>query len=180
MKHKRSLLSFVLLFIPLLVWGADPRTKVDVFTNHPWNFSSGSEFPGASGSFKVVEEEGKKAGLLSFDFTKGGLYVSATSSIEIPSGQEELRFRVKSRDWQRIMIRLIDSTGQCHQYEVPYADEGDWQLLRINLQSQAGLSFGGANDKKIHYPVKRLTLAVNHSGPSTSGDVLFADFMLLK
>ena len=180
MKQKLLALGAALLLVPVLVWGEDPRTKLDVFTGHTWSFSPGSEFPGAQGSFTVTEVEGKKAGMLSFDFSKGGQYVSATAELKIPAGPEELRFRVKSRDWQRIMIRLIDSTGQCHQYEVPYADEGDWQLLRINLLSQAGLSFGGANDKKIHYPITRLALAVTHSGPSPSGDVLFADFMLLK
>lgn len=181
MKKLPFLLCVLTLFcFPRISEAADPRTKLDVFAEHPWSFSAGTEFPGANGGFAVVEQEGKKSGKLSFDFSKGGMYVSATSGVEIPGGNEELRFRVKSRDWQRIMIRLFDSTGQCHQYEMPYADEGDWQLLRIDLTSKAPLSFGGANDKKLHYPIKKMSLAVNMSASSKTGEVFFSDFMLLK
>ena len=169
-----------MVLFPVLGLAVDPRTRLDAFSGHKWSFSSGSEFPGASGGFEVVEQEGKKSGKLSFDFSKGGMYVSATSGVEIPGGNEELRFRVKSRDWQRIMIRLFDSTGQCNQYEMPYADEGDWQLLRIDLTSKAPLSFGGANDKKLHYPIKKMSIAVNKFASSPMGDVFFSDFMLLK
>lgn len=180
---KNNLLPFcvaAMVLFSALSRAADPRTKLDVFTAHSWSFSAGSEFPGANGSFEVVEQEGRKAGKLSFDFSKGGMYVSSTSGVEIPAGYEELRFRVRSRDWQRIMIRLFDATGQCHQYELPYADEGDWQLLRIDLLGKAPLSFGGVNDKKLHYPIKKVSLAVNQSASSPTGEVFFTDLMLLK
>lgn len=180
---KRILLSLCILSLfsfPQIGRAADPRTNLDLFTGHQWTFSSGAEFPGAKGSFAVVEEEGKKAGKLLHDFTNGGLYVAATSTVQIPGGNEELRFRVKSADWQRIMIRLFDSTGQCHQYELPYADEGDWQLLRIDLLSKAGLSFGGANDKKLHYPINKISIGINQSASTPAGAVYYTDFMLLK
>jgi hypothetical protein len=159
---------------------ADPRTYLDLFTGHQWSFLSGSEFPGARGGFSVAEEDGKKVGKLDYDFTNGGLYVAGGSAADIPAGFEEFRFRVKSDFWQKIVVRLFDSTDQCHQYEVPYADEGDWQLLRIDLTSKAALIFGGAKDGKIHFPIQKISLAVDKTDSSTSGEVLFSDFMLLK
>lgn len=160
-----------------------PYTDLGAFSGPQWNFTSGQEFPGASGAFTCATIEQKKAGKLTYDFTQGGLYVGATSVLRIESGFEEIRFRVKSNETQRIMVRLFDTTGQCHQHTLSYADEGEWQLLRIVLKGRAATVFGGAHDGKIHYPVTRLLLAVEKSGTAgrpTSGEICFADLRLLK
>ncbi len=167
------------LFATAAAQAADPRTPLDLL-GHPWSFSAGSEFPGARGSFAVAVEDGQPVGKLAYDFTQGGLYVAGVSAVDIPGGAEELRFRVRSEAWQKIGVRLFDATGQCHQYEVPYADEGDWQLLRVDLASKATMTFGGAKDAKMHFPARKISLAVNHSDSSPTGTVLFADFMLVK
>src|ERR1700727_1512836 len=102
-----------------------------------WNFNSGPEYPGATGSFDVGSDGDKPVATLKYDFSGGGNYVDAGIGVNITK-PVELRFSVKSDGGQKILIRLIDSTGQCHQYVRPYSSVKDWQQIHLNLDKKSG------------------------------------------
>ena len=112
-----------------------------------------------------------------FDFTRGGAYVATQARVAIPSDVQELRIGAKSTQGVRISVRLVDSTGQCHQFVKSCAGTGSWETLRVALDAKASEHWGGANDGKMHFPVKELSLCVGKPekggvGTATFGNVV--------
>ena len=157
------------------------ETDLELFTpGKKWSFSNGAEFPpGGQGGFALEEVDGQPVGVLAFDFTDGGTYVAASTKTNIPEGYGEIRFDVKSPSPMALGIRLVDSTGQMHQTELPYTDAGDWQTLRVDLLRKAGTRFGGANDGVLHFPITGVSILVNRRGASEPGDLLLKNLILL-
>jgi hypothetical protein len=168
-------LAGALLLAGGLAYAQSAKTDLALFDGPEWNVNLGTEFPGAAGTFTVVDQDSSKMGKLTYDFSGGGLYVSGVASIStIPDGTSEIHFSVKSSEKQKIVVRLIDATNQCLQYELPYTDAGDWQPVRIDLKAKPTMSFSGANDGTVHAPVQRLWLGVDKSSDaSLKGEVDF-------
>lgn len=141
-----------------------------------WTFFNGQEFPGATGSFVLASEGAKKLGTLDYDFTKGGNYVSAETSIAVSDRAGELRIGAQADRTLGVSIRLIDSSGQCHQFAKAYSGTGNWETIRVALDRPASEHWGGANDGKIHFPLRTICLCVNKpSGKPLGGKIEFAD-----
>ena len=144
-----------------------------------WRFFGGTEFPpGGSGTFTIGQENEKQVAVLEYDFANGGVYVTGVGDVKIPDGPTDLRFKVKSDEPATIGIRLVDKTGQAHQSTFEYTETGDWQTFRVDLQERAGLVFGGANDKTIHYPLTQVRLFLQKKGGYDAGKVTFGDVLL--
>lgn len=158
------------------------ETNLDLFSATKWNVNLGSEFPGAAGTFTTETINQQEAGKLSYDFSNGGLYVTGRSAMHLPEDASELRLRVKSSNAQRLMVRLLDSSGQSLQYALPYTEAGEWQLLRIRLQKKAPVFFGGAKDGIAHYPLKEIQLGVEKTKSQTElkGDIFFKEVVAVK
>jgi hypothetical protein len=55
-------------------------------------------------------------------------------------------------------MRLVDSTGQTFQPDGAKLNFTDWRYMEFNLTGQRSGHWGGADDGKIHYPIKLETL----------------------
>jgi hypothetical protein len=159
----------------------DAQTALNLFENTKWSFTNGQEFPGAAGSFATGKEGETPTGVINYDFSKGGAYVSSQTDIPIPATASEFRVNARSPQALRLTVRLIDSTGQCHQYVSSCSGTGAWETLRLPLDRRASEHWGGANDGKLHFPVKTICLCVNKPGGNVvSGKVEFADGVTLN
>lgn len=151
--------------------------------SHDWRFLNGPEFPGAQGALVAERVEGVQGGKISFSFIHGGAYVMAIRSTDIPEGYRELRFRVIGGDNANLSLRLIDSSGQTHQFTCgTYAGTEQWQIFRVDLtggRSKASMVFGGAGDNVFHWPVREIAIIVNRNNEHPSGSVTFADITVI-
>lgn len=164
-----------------------------------WGFYNGAEFPGAKGSLEAaadVEAQRRPALKLSADFTGGGNYVGMGKGID--GGEvDTISFWVKApKGADKVTMRLIDGTGQCHQLPLKIAPSGEWQrivfpVLRYfeNVGTSAAVDFvgryekwGGANDSKWHQPAKSVHFIVGRHvlGESKKGDFLFSGVKVAK
>jgi hypothetical protein len=176
-----SLLVIALALSSPGLFATENETDLEIFSpGVKWRFSNGGEFPpGGRGSFSLQDVDGQPTGVLEFDFTSGGTYVAALTKTNIPEGSSEIRFEAKTDSVMALGIRLVDSTGQTHQTELPYTHSGEWQSFRVDLQRRAGIRFGGANDGIIYFPITSVWILVNHRGTSEPGEVLLRNFFVL-
>ncbi len=166
---------------PASAQGAGVVKPLDILTSPgKWHFINGAEFPpGSKGEVSQTTEAGAPVGVLSYDFTEGGAYAGAEKAITMEAGSSELRFRLKADVPLKTALRLVDSSGQTHQYRISYDKAGEWQLVRVNLTKKASEVYGGAKDGVIVYPVKRLCVIVQGRGVDDPGQLKFMDFRLL-
>ncbi len=141
---------------PALARGAGRDLPLDDFEAEPkgWKFVGGDEFPGAKGS--RVRDTGRAHGgkgsyRLDADFGGGGAYVGCWRDLEavgLPD-VEEFRLWVRTRGLDRLGVRVVDETGQCHQSSVPLpARAGDaWREVVLKVRDLVeGEHRAGAND----------------------------------
>ncbi len=131
--------------------------------NVGFNFTLGQEFPGAKGSLTrdtATAHGGKASARLQADFTAGGVYVAMTKALADTIELREVRFWIKSTEAGELRVRLIDGSGQVHQQFVSFKPDGAWQQAVVsNFTAGRGyMSWGGANDKQWHQPLKGLDL----------------------
>lgn len=163
--------------------GAGPRLLLDDFSQGiaGWGFHPGNEFPGAKGGEThdgTVGRDGKGSLKISADFSGGGAYVSAGRQLPPGTDARELRLWVKSDTAGHIGVRIGDSSDQCHQAPVALAKTKEWQEVVLNFEKLAGREhWGGANDGKLHGPVKWFHLCVSKTtfGGAPSGELWIDD-----
>jgi len=158
------------------------KVQLDVFApTEIWNFNPGSEYPGAQGNFQLLKTEiGTAVGVLSYDFTAGGSYVAAGTTVDIIDEFRELRIQARANQQLMMGVRLRDSTDQVHQWQMAYGNVGEWQRLRVDLKRPAGSHFSGANDGVIHYPIRSIQLLVNGNLVEQLGSVQFSELQLIR
>ena len=125
-----------------------------------WEFT---ENTGKGGFTLGRDDEGTPLGLVQYDFTKSRSkstpYVLASAPVNIAEGATELCLNARSGIRQKLTFRLVDSTGQTHQYKSRIAGAGKWETIRIPLTRRLE-HWGGAKDGRIHYPIKTLVFSV--------------------
>jgi hypothetical protein len=169
-----------------LIHGGNARAADEVALIDPdkpldgWRFDNGPEFPGAKGGMAVdgdVEAQHRPALRLDGDFTGGGNYVQ--TGRDLPTVDvETLTFWLKApQGLEQITLRLIDGTGQCHQFNLRVEAHGNWQRILFPVAryfEKAGTSssvelvkryegWGGAKDGKWHNPAKSLYILVGRT-----------------
>jgi hypothetical protein len=149
-----------------------------------WTFVAGEEFPGAKGGVdadKTGAKNGKACIRLDADFSGGGSYVAAHHNLADQTlDVRELRVWIKRRTAGGIRVRLIDSTGQCHQAKggLSLNNEDAWQETLIQVPDIAGGEhWGGANDGVWHPPMKGVSFLIGKDrvGQDGKGQVWFDD-----
>lgn len=128
----------------------------------------GQEYPGAQGSANLDTEQ-RRSGTgslrLAGNFTKGGAYVGVNKKLaDLDLGA--LSIWVRSEGVRRLTLRLIDSSGQCHQINrVPLADTSAWQEVALDIGPRIGEEhWGGANDGKWHAPATLISINIDKAG----------------
>ena len=137
-----------------------------------WKFEKNT----GEGSVAVGKVEGRPAMTLNFDFsqakTKQVPYVLASIPCEVKDGAS-LNLKVRCAKGQRVTFRLTDATGQTLQFKQNFKKEGGWHDVRIPFDRKME-HWGGANDGKVHLPLRGLCVSVPKSG-EVSGQVVFAE-----
>ncbi len=133
-----------------------------------WKFTNGPEFKGANGSMDVPEKNGQPL-VIHYDFTGGGNYVSAFKLLDPKLNIEKVSIDadIASAD---LSLRVVDQTGQTFQYKLNTPKAG--QPVTLNLSNaKPQSSWGGAKDRKLHYPLSSLWVMVTRKSASPAGTV---------
>jgi len=131
------------------------------------------------GSFVLRLDGNTPVGVLRYDFSKSRPkptpYVLAVGKTHVPAGAIEVRLQARSRRKQRLTFRVIDDTGQVHQYKTRIEGSGSWEPICIPLTKRLE-HWDGAKDGHVHFPIRSMTLNVPQppDGPKT-GEVEYAD-----
>lgn len=131
------------------------------------------------GSFALSKAGKRAVGIVKYDFTRSKSkttpYVLASVATKVPDSAREIVIDVRSPIEQKVTLRLIDSTGQTHQYKGATHGTKGWETIHIPLGHRLE-HWGGANDGRIHYPITRLMLSVPRpaNGPKT-GTLAFSN-----
>jgi MYXO-CTERM domain-containing protein len=131
-----------------------------------WQFSNGSEFPGAQGSATVAAVNGGNALKLGYDFSKGGLYVAVTRTFSPELDISSLRLKAQVPAAASLALRVEDATGQWLQYTVerPLApiDPKAWFTSTVDLTSPDS-HWSGTDDGVLHRPISAVSLLAQAS-----------------
>ncbi|MEX0774546.1 MAG: sugar-binding protein [Phycisphaeraceae bacterium] len=147
-----------------------------------WGFVRGEEFPGAKGELKLVKDQpeaGRYALHITGDFTGGGAYVAATKDLTRLQVQavSRITMRIKSSNVKQLTVRVGDATDQWHQARLASASaDGQWHEFTIDPKQVAGGEhWGGANDGKLHSPIRAVSIVV---AKGSAGDDLKPELWL--
>lgn len=173
-RHRRILIPAIVAMaigIASGIWiaqpGASQHRRVDDFESLPqgWDFVPGREFPGAKGGLALDETAahgGRRSYRLSADFTGGGGYVGTQRILAPGQETDEVRVWIKSSNVGSLMVRLIDSTEQCHQKYVVLPRDGGWQELVLrSSEATGGEHWNGANDGRWHGAIRAFGLNIS-------------------
>ena len=143
-----------------------------------WTFYNGKEFPGAQGSFAIVEDSARLEGI----FRGEGAYVSINKSLTKPIPFKALKLKVKTSDYSWLTFRLIDGSGQVHQQRVALKAGGEWQTVTLkDFKGALYGKWGGANDGNWHDPLKGVGLLLERQAlkdDALSGTAFFSAIAL--
>lgn len=140
------------------------------------HFINGGEFPGAKGR---VGSSGEGY-VLAYDFTGGGAYVEMRHEFG-PDGcrLETVSCRLKAPANLGLHLRFVDATGQ-HFIKGFKSADGEWHDYRISVGPR-WWSFGGANDGKLHLPLKSLSIGLDKTdGVAPVGELAVDDLRLIE
>src|SRR5205823_1185194 len=89
-------------------------------------------------------------------------YVSSGRSLPPGADVKEVRFWLKTDSAVQLGIRVGDGSDQCHQNPITLASTREWQEVVLTFEKLAGGEhWGGANDGKLHRPVRSFHLCVS-------------------
>lgn len=143
-----------------------------------WSFDNGQEFAGATG--ELVEQpdgpDGRAFLRLSGNFNEGGSYVQMLRNLNV-GPIAVIKLKVRTTHDCKLLARLIDSTGQCHQGRpLKISPDGEWQEIVIDpALNSGGEHWGGANDGVWHDPPAKLAFLLSSRGGDKEPAVDFAD-----
>ncbi len=131
-----------------------------------WKFSIGKEVPGGAGAMTLVKDDptpGKHSMKMEGDFTAGGNYVVIQRKTETMALGEvnEISMKLKATNFETIIVRLVDASGQSHQKRFKVVADGAWHPLAFKPTDVAGGEhWGGANDGKWQSPMKMFCISL--------------------
>ncbi|NLE60845.1 MAG: family 1 glycosylhydrolase, partial [Planctomycetes bacterium] len=137
------------------------------------------EFPGAAGKIEWDADNGQgKPGCLrlQFSFRGGGNYVQATCPLPKQNDYKLVRLWLKKPAGNRVTFRGIDSSSQTFQKSVDFNFD-DWQQVEVDLIRWTS-SFGGANDQRVHWPMRGFAVLIENTAAAKEGPLLVDDLSL--
>ena len=154
-----------------------PKTQADLKLFEPgvdWTFAKNT----GEGSFELSSDASLPIGVLHYDFTNSSSrstpYVLASVDTDIPESAQFLQVNARSPRKQPVTFRVVDSTGQTHQFKGSVQGTQSWETIVIPLNRKLE-HWGGANDGKIHFPIKSFVISVPQpSGEPKTGKIEFS------
>ncbi len=141
---------------------APPPNAIDLklfASEDHWDFQPNT----GDGLFEVNPNDERDIGVLHYNFTQakaqGTPYVLATATTKIEKAASAVIFYARSPVRQQLTFRLVDSTGQTHQFKKRIDGIDQWERIDIPLTRRLE-HWGGAKDGTIHYPIESIVLAV--------------------
>jgi len=147
--------------------------EIPVELNVDWNFVQGAEYPGAEGSVEPGTAENTM--VLSYDFSGGGQYVAAAKSVE-PEGELTGLELTASGPGGNLGVALVDNTDQTFIYRLGMLEDAEKTFDPALGKPSA--SYGGANDKTLHFPIKAIRLIVEKSPALPEGKITVSKIIL--
>ena len=150
----------------------------DVFTtDQPWELGPSKQ---TQSSWQLENINGHGVGILKYGLPeKIHGYTLSKTALQINAQTPVIQFQCKPSSNIRVVVRVFDATGQVHQHRFWTVASDDWQNRKINLQGKPQASWGGANDKSIHYPTKSIAIGIEkHAKASLKGTIMFRDLQL--
>jgi len=142
-----------------------------------WDLFLGKEFKGAKGSLEVVKENGEYCLKLAADFTEGGAYIDAGKSLGFLNTDaiKTVFLKLKSNNAKSFSLRIIDSSGQVFQKKgLKLTPDGKWYDFSIKIDDFNGAEhWSGANDGKVHQPLKNIRILLTTYSSEDKKPVLF-------
>jgi len=133
---------------------------LDLFVkNAGWKFSDSG---GASATQQFAKVDGKDVMTIDYDFGKGGKGTPLLNNVvdtKIDKGPAALFFAARADTPASITFRMKDSTGQTLLKKTRVNGLNEWEQVKIPLTGKFE-KWGGANDGKIHFPIKSINLVV--------------------
>jgi len=126
------------------------KVKMDT-SDGAWSYHNGAEFGATPG--KIIPGSDAEPTRMEFNFSGGG-YVSAGKNIIPPMPARSLQVKLRGENCG-LGYRIVDSTGQCHQFKSRKPLTNEWQEFKLELE-RSPESWGGANDKVVHQPIKHV------------------------
>ncbi|MFT5130549.1 MAG: hypothetical protein ACI8W8_004180 [Rhodothermales bacterium] len=112
-----------------------------------WTLNLGREFKGAQGQLELLTD---RPGMrMEADFREGGGYISVGQNLSTLDAKrlDALHLQLRARDLKQLVVRIVDSGGQCFQKRIALADSADWQDLSLRPHDFLGSEYwGGAKD----------------------------------
>ena len=163
---------------------ADSGTEpMEFAAGKTWSYYGGREFPGAKGSVKWGSVDDLDVLAIQYDFSGGGAYVAARSPVDFAGEVSEFSFDVKASCKQKLVVRLVDSTKQTHQWPILYDRPDRWVSIKTSTKEPAPKHYAGADDGIVHYPIIEVMLCVAKSELGSAlepGEVAFSKLRFMK
>lgn len=138
--------------------------------------NKGEEFPGANGAVSLSVTEGVPHIELAYDFRDGGKYVEAQIA-RIPEFErlQTVRFKARGDASIPLLLRLVDQSGEIHQYPLPALSAKEWHSITVDVGGSHE-SWDGDGNGRIDLPMRSAGLGVRNEGDAgTAGCHLFTD-----
>ncbi len=104
-------------------------------------------------------------------------WVTVRKPLDIANEIKRVTFWIKSSDARQITVRVVDATGQVHQVRPAVEPNGEWQEIVVDSFVAGPLqkSYGGADDKIVHWPAKELSFIVEKNALKDGKGVVWLD-----
>jgi len=145
---------------------------VPVELNIDWNFAKGEEYPGAEGSVEPGADG--KTMVINYNFSGGGQYVATGKTVD-PAGELSGVEVTASGPGGNLGVTLIDDTDQTFIYRLGQLD--DTEKTFDPALEKPSTSYGGANDKTLHFPIKAIRLVVEKNPAFPEGKITVSNIV---
>jgi len=145
-----------------------------------WKFEKNT----GDGSFDLSAAGGQQTGVLTYNFGNSKSsktpYVIATVPLNGVEKAQAMSLQALSGVAQQVTLRVVDSTGQVHQFKGRLTGSGQWETLTMPFTKKLE-HWGGAKDGVVHFPLDKLAISIPLPNENAvTGKVEFANVKVVE